>query len=51
MDNEKKPAEKSSYGREIFRKLGDRLLREADAVSPDDALKIVEAMERAQKLG
>ncbi len=51
MDNQTKPTEKTTYGRELYKKLGDRLLREADTIPADDALALVEAMERAQKLG
>lgn len=51
MENQTKPTEKRSYGHEIFRKLGNRLLREVDTIPADDALKLVEVMERALKLG
>lgn len=51
MDNETKPTEKTTYGREIFKKLGDRLLKFGDNIPASDVLTLVEAMERAQKLG
>lgn len=55
MSNETKPTEtptaKTTYGREIHKRLGDRLLREADTIPADDALKLVEVMERALKMG
>jgi hypothetical protein len=51
MDNEKKTTEKSTYGREIFKKLGDRLLRDVDTIPTTETLALLDAMERAQKLG